>query len=248
MGGLGNTAPRDANQIPALLGTSSSNGEPVTIYADPITHRLKVDVGGSSSSLTVTDGITTVTNVTTIDFTSGAVVTNGGGGTAEVAVSGGSSGITIGSTTISGGTTTRILYDNAGVVGEYTLTGTGTVVVMQTSPTLITPVLGVATATTINKITITQPATGATLTIDDGFTLHVIANATVSGTNTGDQNVFTNIPVSGQTTVTANSTTTALTLIAGTNITITTDNTAKSITINSSGSGGGSNAFAWFIS
>lgn len=150
MSGLGNTAPRDANQVPALLGTSSSNGEPVTIYADPITHRLKVDTGGSGTSLTVTDGITTVTSVTTIDFTSGAVVTDGGGGTAEVAVSGGSSGITIGTTTITSGTDTRILYDNAGVVGEYTLTGTGTVVVMANSPTLITPNIGVATGTSLD--------------------------------------------------------------------------------------------------
>jgi hypothetical protein len=39
------------------------------------------------------------------------------------------------------------------------------------TPTLVTPVLGVATATSINKVTITQPATGATLTIADGKTL-----------------------------------------------------------------------------
>lgn len=51
------------------------------------------------------------------------------------------------------------------------------------SPTLTTPVLGVATAISINKITFTQPATGATLTIPDG------ATATVSGTNTGDQDL-----------------------------------------------------------
>lgn len=60
-----------------------------------------------------------------------------------------SGAITIGSTTIASGTTTRILYDNAGVVGEYTLTGSGTVVAMQTSPSLITPLLGVATATSV---------------------------------------------------------------------------------------------------
>lgn len=47
--------------------------------------------GGSGSSLTVTDGVTPVVNVTTIDFTTGATVTNGGAGTANVAVSGGSS-------------------------------------------------------------------------------------------------------------------------------------------------------------
>jgi hypothetical protein len=58
-------------------------------------------------------------------------------------------GLTVGTSTITSGTTTRILYDNAGVLGEYTLTGTGTVAVMQTSPTLITPVLGVATATSV---------------------------------------------------------------------------------------------------
>ncbi len=57
-------------------------------------------------------------------------------------------GITIGASTITGGTNTRILYNNSGVVGEYTLTGTGTVVVMQNSPTLTTAVLGSSTATT----------------------------------------------------------------------------------------------------
>jgi len=44
---------------------------------------------GSAYVLTVTDGVTTVTPVTAIDFTSGATVTNLGGGTAGVAVSGG---------------------------------------------------------------------------------------------------------------------------------------------------------------
>lgn len=57
--------------------------------------------------------------------------------------------ITVGSSIITGGTNTRILYNNAGVVGEYTITGTGTVVAMQTSPTFVTPTLGVAGATSI---------------------------------------------------------------------------------------------------
>ncbi len=43
--------------------------------------------------------------------------------------------IKVGTTTVSSGTTTRILYDNVGVLGEYTLTGTGTVVAMQAAPT-----------------------------------------------------------------------------------------------------------------
>src|SRR6266446_6104627 len=42
-----------------------------------------------------------------------------------------------------------------------------------------------------------------------------------------DQNLFSSIAVSGQTTVTANSLTTGLTFVAGSNITITTNNGTK---------------------
>ena len=65
-------------------------------------------------------------------------------------------------------------------------TGTGSKFVVDTSPTLVTPTIGAATATTVNKITITAPATGATLTIVEGATLTASATASVSGTNTGD--------------------------------------------------------------
>lgn len=40
-----------------------------------------------------------------------------------------------------------------------------------TSPTLVTPVLGVATATSLNKVTVTAPATTATLTLAEGSSL-----------------------------------------------------------------------------
>lgn len=145
--------------------------------------------------------------------------------------------LAVGTSVVTGGTSTRVLFDNAGVVGEYVISGSGNVA-MTTSPVFTTPTLGVASATTINKVTITAPATGSTLTIQDGFTLTANGNATVSGTNTGDQNLFSSVVVSGQTTVTPASTTQALTLVAGTNVTITTDNTAKSITINASGGSG----------
>ncbi len=65
-------------------------------------------------------------------------------------------------------------------------TGTGSTFVVDNGPTLITPVLGVATATTVNKVTFTPPASNATLTIADGKTLIASDNATVSNTNTGD--------------------------------------------------------------
>ncbi len=61
-------------------------------------------------------------------------------------------------------------------------TGTG-LLVFATSPTLTTPVLGVATATSINKVALTAPATSATLTIADGKTLTANNSLTLAGTD-----------------------------------------------------------------
>lgn len=61
-------------------------------------------------------------------------------------------------------------------------TGTGALV-FATSPTLVTPTLGAATATTINKVTITAPASNATLTIANGKTLTVDNSITFAGTD-----------------------------------------------------------------
>jgi hypothetical protein len=61
-------------------------------------------------------------------------------------------------------------------------TGSGNLV-FATSPTLVTPVLGVASATTVNKVTFTAPATGSTLTIADGKTLTASNSITLAGTD-----------------------------------------------------------------
>ena len=61
-------------------------------------------------------------------------------------------------------------------------TGTGANV-HATSPTLTTPVLGVASATTINKVTITAPATGSTITIADGKTFQATSSLALAGTD-----------------------------------------------------------------
>jgi hypothetical protein len=52
-----------------------------------------------------------------------------------------------------------------------------------TSPTLTNPSLGNATAFTINKVTITAPTSGATLTIGEGKSLTVSNSVTLSGTD-----------------------------------------------------------------
>lgn len=71
-----------------------------------------------------------------------------------------------------------------------TKTGTG-LSVFDTSPTLVTPILGVAAATSINKLTLTTPATGSTFTLIDGKTFTVSNTLTLSGTDSSTLNIGT---------------------------------------------------------
>jgi hypothetical protein len=61
-------------------------------------------------------------------------------------------------------------------------TGSG-LVVLATSPALVTPTLGVASATSINKMAITAPATSSTLAVADGKTLTANNTLTFAGTD-----------------------------------------------------------------
>ena len=61
-------------------------------------------------------------------------------------------------------------------------TGSG-VLVFNTSPTLYTPTLGAASATSINKVAITAPATSATITVVDGKTFTCSNTLTFTGTD-----------------------------------------------------------------
>lgn len=57
----------------------------------------------------------------------------------------GGSSLTVGTTSIASGTTTRVLYDNGGVLGEYAISGSGSVA-MTSAPTLTNPVVGTQAA------------------------------------------------------------------------------------------------------
>lgn len=215
-------APRDENRIPTLLGTSNADGvTPVVIWADPVTHRLLIDLPGGSGTVTsvsvvtangfagsvanatTTPAITLTTTVSGVlkgngtaisqatagtDYVAPGAITTSGltqatarilgrttaatGAIEEISVGTGltlsagslvatgvAASIVIGTTTITSGTTTRILYDNAGVIGEYTITGTGTVVAMQTNPTLSGITMTDATNIVLNTTTGTKIGT-----------------------------------------------------------------------------------------
>lgn len=118
------------------------------------------------------------------------------------ATGGGSSGLVIGTTTVTGATNGYFLYNNNGLLGAIAPSGTGTVtsvsvvtangisgsVATATTTPAITLTLGVITPTSVNGLTLASQAVG--FTIAGGTTsktLTVPLDATVSGTNTGDQ-------------------------------------------------------------
>ncbi len=72
--------------------------------------------------------------------------------------------------------------------------GTGALV-FATSPTLVTPTLGAATATSINKVNISTPTTNATISLADGSTLQTSGAYTTNLTSTGPTNIT--LPTTG---------------------------------------------------
>lgn len=92
--------------------------------------------------------------------------------------------------------TTGTLTVARGGTGVTTSTGTGSAV-LSTSPTLVTPVLGVASATSVNKLAITAPATAATLTIADGKVLTSSNTLTLAGTDGKTLTVNNSLTLSG---------------------------------------------------
>lgn len=124
--------------------------------------------------------------------------------------------LTVNGTVVGTGTT---LPDQANNSGKF-LSTDGAILSWQSVPSSYE--LPVASGLTLGGIKI-----GSNLSID------------ISGVVTANQATFRSISVTGQADVEASTATSALTLIAGTNVTITTDSINDSITISASGGGGG---------
>jgi hypothetical protein len=153
-----------------------------------------ITVSGSGATYTIDNGAVTYAKMQNVSAVSKLLGRNSSttGPPEEITLG---SGLTMSGTTLSvsagGGNVSVSGTPSAGQAAEWAspstiqgvaVTGSGNYV-KATSPTLTTPVLGVATATTVNKVTLTAPATGSTLTIADGKTLTANNTVTLSGTD-----------------------------------------------------------------
>jgi hypothetical protein len=198
-----------------LTSTVATGTAPLVVTST--TPVANLNIGGNAA--TVTNGIYTTSKISALAETTsaelaGKISDETGSGTLVFATSptlvtptlGVATATSINGTTIPSSKTLVVTTDKisalaattsaelAGVVSDETGTGA---LVLATSPTLVTPTLGAATATSVNKVTITAPTTNATLTIADGKTLSATDNATISGTNTGDQTIILTGDVTG---------------------------------------------------
>lgn len=132
----------------------------------------------------------------------------------------GSSGLVVGTTTITGGTSGKVLYNNGGVIGEMGTSGSGTTLALTTSPVFTTPNIGVATATSINGLTLTANGTGFSIAggTSSSKTLNINNTLTLSGTDGTVLNLASALTVnSGAVTLSGNILGSTLIIPAGSN-------------------------------
>ena len=147
-----------------------------------------------------------------------------------------------GGVTISADTTTDTLSFAAGTGITITGDASGDQVTITNSAPNVDQNLFSSISSPDDSVTITPNSATTTLNFVSGGGLSFGMNnssKSITVTNTSpnvDQNIFNTIRVAGQTDVTTASVNGVLTFVAGTNTTLTTDNTGKSVTINSSGS------------
>ncbi len=131
---------------------------------------------------------------------------------------------------------------------------TGTVAVSATSPISLSALGDISCSTCLvtgGSLFTAASTTGSNSTISQGGTLTLAAGAGISTTNNGSgtitiantdlgssQNIFKNFAVSGQNTIAADSNTDTFTVVAGSGVTLTTDDTTDTLTITATGTGG----------
>ena len=174
----------NATGLPISSGVSGLGSNVATFLATPSSANLAAAVTDETGTGALVFATSPTLVTPALGTPSALVGTN---------ITGTASGLTAGNVTTNANLTGAVTSTgNATVLGSFSSaslagaltdeTGTGSAV-FATSPTLVTPVLGVATATSINKVAFTAPATGSTLTIADGKTLTASNTLTFTGTD-----------------------------------------------------------------
>lgn len=203
---------------PVFVVHTSTGGTAPSLTMPLATAIIAANTGwviGNSYTLRVINGNTgTATIVTNTGITTSGTLTIAAGGQADFVIT-----MTAAATVsmVRANQTSAVTLDAVQTLTQKTLT----------SPTLTTPALGVAAATSVNKVTITAPATGSTLTIPDGVVLTGPAvsgtTATLAGTETLTNKTLTSPIINGATisgTISANTVTSTPQLDATTNTTL----------------------------
>ncbi len=165
-----------------IINDNSGVATVVTNTGITLTGTATINNGSQAEFVVTYTGTGTISVVrASLDATNNLNIT---ASTGTLTIANGSSFITVGaySTTLTATNTTTLTMPTTGTLA--TLAGSETFTNKTlTSPTLTTPSLGVATATSVNKVAITAPATSATLTIADGKSLTVSNILTLAGTD-----------------------------------------------------------------
>lgn len=193
----------------------STNDSRITNAADVTAANVFTSATGQSMKKLILPGSTSGSTTLVAPAVAGSVVltlppdagtngyvlqTNGLGVLTWTAQTGGGGGGT------PGGANTQVQWNNAGSFGGIVNATTDGTTLTLTSPILITPTLGVASATSINKVAITAPATSATLTIADGKTLTVSNSITIAGTDAKSATFTGSLTIGADTSITGGGT------------------------------------------
>jgi len=139
-------------------------------------------VDANTLSVSAAANSTTTSAISGMSAGGAAIAGSAGAITSSKALAGAGAGITTGPTTsVSGDVMTA-----SGTGGQIADSGTLlSSLAPLASPSFTTPTLGVATATSVNKVAVTAPATSATLTLAQGSTLQTTGAYTLNLTTTG---------------------------------------------------------------
>lgn len=185
------------------LGNSTTGSGQIVLATSPT---LTTPVLGAASATTINKvGITAPATGATLTLADGSTLATVGANSLTLTTTG----------------LTALTLPTSGTVTALgnTTTGTGSIV-LATSPSLTTPILGVASATSVNKVAITAPATSATLTLADGSTLATVGANNLTLTTTGLTALT--LPTSGTVTALGNTTTGTGSIVLATSPSLTT--------------------------